>query len=60
MATDVQSSGNKLSSLWPVLGTFHAIFLYWYTPFSGSLTDEEIAHFISVIDCHPELRKPTP
>ena len=35
--------------IWLALAVLYAVFFYWYTPFGGPLTDEEIAHYTEVI-----------
>jgi hypothetical protein len=44
------------SRVWIVLGVLYAAFFGWYTSFGGPLTDEEIAHFMSLA----EAREPRP
>ena len=32
-----------------MLAILYALFFYWYTPFGGALTDEEIAYFTNIV-----------
>ena len=43
--------------IWLALAVLYVVFFYWYRPFGGSLTDEEIARYTEVIaasDVPPE------
>lgn len=39
----------SIPRVWLALAVLYALFFYWYTPFGGPLTDEEIAHYTAVI-----------
>ena len=56
MATDGQSRHARLSRGWFVLGALYAVFFFWYTPFGGPLSDEEIAHYTEILVRFPESR----
>ncbi len=43
------ASPRRFSRVWIVLAVLYAIFFYWYTPTGGPLTDDEIAHYESVL-----------
>jgi hypothetical protein len=42
--------------IWAILTGFYVVFFSWYTSFGGPLSDEEIAHYIELI----ERRVPAP
>ena len=42
--------------IWIILTGLYAVFFSWYTSFGGPLSDEEIAHYIALI----ESREPAP
>jgi len=42
--------------IWLILTVLYGLFFSWYTSFGGPLTDEEIAHYIALI----ESREPAP
>ena len=42
--------------VWLVLAVLYAAFFSWYTSFGGSLTEQEIGHYMGLL----EQRKPTP
>ena len=46
----------RTSWIWAILGGLYGVFFSWYTSFGGPLTDEEIAHYTTII----ESREPAP
>ena len=38
--------------VWIALAVFYAVFFFWYTPFGGPLSDEEIARFKTLLTAH--------
>ena len=40
----------KPSRIWGVLALVYVVFFSWYTSFGGPLTDEEIAHYMGVLE----------
>ena len=55
MTRNDHPSRTRLSRSWAILAIVYAVFFFWYTSFSGPLSDEEIAHYTEVLASAPEI-----
>ncbi len=51
-----EMSMSRTKWIWAILSAIYLLFFSWYTSFGGPLTDEEIAHYMALV----ESREPAP